>query len=90
MDSGFFADPDPDFKIQELTKKDSVESAKYEIHFFLLVLTVLGRFLWVRIRIFPDFRPIRSQKKKLDPDPEKNPDPKHCGIPNKSRILLSL
>ena len=25
----------------------------------------------------PDFRPIRTQEKKVDPDPEKNPDPKH-------------
>ena len=25
----------------------------------------------------PDFRPIRNQEKKFDPDPKKNPDPKH-------------
>ena len=25
----------------------------------------------------PDFRPIRTQEKKFDPDPKKNPDPKH-------------
>ena len=39
---------------RNLTKKDSVESAKYEIKKCILVLTVLGRFLWIRIRIFPD------------------------------------
>ena len=30
---------------RNLTKKDSVESAKYELIFLLLVLTVFGRFL---------------------------------------------
>ena len=38
MDSGFFASPDPDPDIinpdHDLTKKDSVESAKYEITIF--------------------------------------------------------
>ena len=43
---------------------------------FLLVLTVLGRLFFMDPYISgqdPDFRPIRTQEKKFDPDPEKNP-----------------
>ena len=38
---------------RNLTKKDSIERAKYEITNFLLVLTVLGRFFssWIQISI---------------------------------------
>ena len=68
-----------------MTKRDSVESAKYEINkFFYFYLQFWDVFFsWIRIWIFPDpdFRPtrirIRTQEKKFDPDPEKNPDPKH-------------
>ena len=67
-----------------LTKKDSVESAKYEIKKCLLVLTVLGRFLRIRILIFPDRIRIfgRSgfglRKKVRSGSGKKDPDPKHC------------
>ena len=58
-----------------LTKKDSVESAKYEINKFILVLTVLGRFFsWIRIRICPDRIRIFGRsglRKEFDPDPGK-------------------
>ena len=66
-----------------MTKRDSVESAKYEINkFFYFYLQFWDVFFsWIRIWIFPDpdFRPtrIRTQEKKFGPDPEKNPDPKH-------------
>ena len=43
----------------------------------LLVLSVFGRFYGSGFD--PDFLPIRirTQEKKSDQDPEKNPDPKH-------------
>ena len=55
---------------RSLTKKDSIKSARYE--FFSI--PVLGRFF-----TDPDFWLIRiwTKKNKSDPDPEKNPDPKH-------------
>ena len=71
-----------------LTKKDSVESAKYEINKkkIMLVLTVLGCFFssWIRIYFFgsdPDFRPLRIRTKKKEVrsgSGKKYPDPKHC------------
>ena len=39
---------------RNLTKKDSGESAKYEIQFFLLLLQFMTFFSRIRIRIFPD------------------------------------
>ena len=72
---------------RSLTKKDSVESAKYEI-IFSISTPVLGRFFKEPdpYQDFsgsdPEFWPIqiqiRTQEKKSDPDPGKNPDLKHC------------
>ena len=62
---------------RSLTKKDSVESAKYEGEKkFLLVLQFFYVFLRIRIQIFPDQIQILAgldpdSKKKSDPDPKK-------------------
>ena len=65
-----------------LTRKDSVESAKYEEKKkYILLLKVLGGFFMDPVPDFsrsdPDFQPIRirTQDKKFDLDPEKIPDP---------------
>ena len=69
---------------RSLTKKDSVESAKYEgKKNFYLYFSFFYVFLRIRIQIFPDQIQILAgldpdSKKKSDPDPgEKTPDPKH-------------
>ena len=47
---------------------EGVESAKYEIQFLSTFTPVLGRFF---TDPDPDFRPIRTQEKNSDPDPDK-------------------
>ena len=58
--------------LRNLTKKDSVESNKYEIKKFLP--TVLWHFFHESGSGFsgsdPDFWPIQTQEKKFDPDPK--------------------
>ena len=71
---------------RSLTKKDSFESAEYEIQFFLLLLQFFDVFFTDPDPDFSgsdtDFWPIwiriQTQEKKFDPDPGKNPDPKQC------------
>ena len=53
---------------RNLTKKDSVESAKYELIFLLLVLTVFGRFL--HGSGFSGFLADPDSWNKFDPDPK--------------------
>ena len=66
---------------RKLTKKDSVESAKYEKTVFLLipepVHAVFGIFFHVSGSGFSS-DPDPDSGKKFDPDPGKKPDPKHC------------
>ena len=55
------------------SKKDSVDSAKYDITLFYLYLKFLGVFFMRPEPNFldPDFLPIRTREKKADPDPIK-------------------
>ena len=57
---------------RSLAKKEGVESAKYEKQFLSTFTPVLGRFFTDPDPDFsgsdPDFRPIRTQEKKSDPD----------------------
>ena len=69
---------------RSLTKKDSVESAKYEMQIFSFCTSVFGQ--GVFFFTDPDFSgsdpkfwPMDPDSgKKADLDPEKNPNAKHC------------
>ena len=79
---------------RNLNKKDSVESAKYEIKNVLPVLKVLERFFFMDldhdVGSDPDFRPIRirTQEKKSRFGFKKNRDPKHWYQVNLNHFLL--
>ena len=89
---------------RSLAKKDSVDSAKYEIiKKFSLYLSFWTVFfmdpdfpVWIWIfRIGSGFLadPDPDSGKKTDPDPEKNPDPKHwyrVPVPMQSRNLAKV
>ena len=62
-----------------LIKKDSVESAKYDIQFLLQFLNFLGVFFMDLDPDFPDRIRTQETKSDRDLDPEKkDPDPKNC------------